>query len=215
MDYRKIFRELVQTVRTARPDLDAEDACGRLNNCYRAMIVRCTAQDSDDYIRYGGRGISVAPEWLEYPTGRDRYVMWAVTHGWVPGLTIDRKDNDGPYSPDNCRMAGRALQAWNTRQTDMRSVRMSQSRLQRLLHVGYARLRKMSDEELSARLCELADAETAQKREAQNRLKHGKCPCCGADAIAVYRSNDGRIVGCPDCLSTEDIYAAAVGDGAI
>lgn len=215
MDYKKIFRELVKEVSATRPDLDARKSCKMLDNCYRAMIVRCTDPGSEDYPRYGGRGIAVAPEWLEYPAGRDRYVLWAVEHGWVPGLTVDRQNNDGPYSPDNCRMAGRALQAANTRNTKMRAVRMSQSRLQRLLHVGYNRLRKMSDEELSARLCELADAETAQKREAKNRLKHGKCPCCGQNAEDVYRGKDGRIVGCPDCLITEDIYAAAVWNGAL
>lgn len=215
MDYKKIFRELVQAVHTARPDLDAEDACGRLNNCYRAMVVRCTAQGSDDYIRYGGRGIAVAPEWLEYPAGRDRYVLWAVSNGWEPGLTVDRVDNDGPYSPGNCRMAGRTLQAGNTRSTKMRSVGISQSRLKRLLHVGYSRLKRMSDEEVSERLCELADAETARKREARDHLKRGKCPCCGSDATTVHRNKDGRIVGCPGCLTSEDIFAAAVDEGAI
>lgn len=215
MDYKKIFRELVKEVSATRPDLDARKSCKMLDNCYRAMIVRCTDPGSEDYPRYGGRGISVAPEWLEYPTGRDRYVMWAVEHGWVPGLTVDRQNNDGPYSPDNCRMAGRALQAANTRNTKMRSLRMSQSSLRRLLHVGCDRISRMSDEELTERMCELADAETARKREARARLSRGKCPCCGADAIAVYRGMDGRIVGCPDCLESEDIFVAAVKDGAI
>lgn len=215
MDYKKIFRELVKEVSATRPDLDARKSCKMLDNCYRAMIVRCTDPGSEDYPRYGGRGISVAPEWLEYPAGRDRYVLWAATHGWEPGLTVDREDNDGPYSPDNCRMAGRTLQAGNTRNTKMRSASISQSRLKRLLHVGYSRLKRMSDEEVSERLCELADAETARKREARARLKHGKCPCCGSDATTVYRGKDGRIVGCPGCIQAADIFAAAVEDGVL
>lgn len=215
MDYKKIFRELVKEVSATRPDLDARKSCKMLDNCYRAMIVRCTDPGSEDYPRYGGRGISVAPEWLEYPTGRDRYVMWAVEHGWVPGLTVDRQNNDGPYSPDNCRMAGRALQAANTRNTKMRSLRMSQSSLRRLLHVGCDRISRMSDEELTERMCELADLETSRKREARARLSRGKCPCCGADATAVYRDKGGHIVGCPGCIQATDIFAAAVEDGAI
>lgn len=215
LDYKKIFRELEQTVHEARPDLDPVDTCKRLNNCYRAMVVRCTAQGSEDYIRYGERGIGVCGEWATFPAGRDRYVMWAVTHGWVPGMTVDRMNNDGPYSPENCRMAGRTLQAANTRNTKIRSLKMSQSSLRRLLHVGCDRISRMSDEELTERLCELADRETAMKREARDRLRHGKCPCCGANAIAVYRSKDDRIVGCPDCLVSEDIFTAAVDEGAI
>lgn len=213
--YQEIFGDLVAAVHKARPDLDAEDACKRLNNDYRTMVECCYGDGSKDYIRYGGRGIAIAEEWLAPPEGRDRYVLWAVEHGWKPGMTVDRADNDGPYSPGNCRIAGRTLQAMNTRNAKMRAVQMSQNRLQRLLHVGYRRLKRMSDAEVSERLCELADCETAQKREARDRLSRGKCPCCGADAVAVYRGADGRIVGCPDCLSVEDIYAAAVAAGVI
>lgn len=216
MSYQANFTALVRAVHELRPDLDARKSCKMLDNCHRAMIRRCFDPANKDYKRYGGRGITVDPEWGEYPVaGRDRYVLWAVTHGWEPGLTVDREDNDGDYSPANCRVTNRTMQAWNTRQAVMRPVLMPCAQLRRLLHVGCKRLAKMSDEELSERLCELADAESAKEREARNRLSHGKCPCCGADAVAVYQDKGGHIVGCPDCLSTEDIYSAAVRDGAI
>lgn len=62
--------------------------------------TRCYNPNWDHYEYYGGRGIKVCDEWL------DDYVAfqkWALDNGWSKGLQIDREDNDGDYSPDNCR----------------------------------------------------------------------------------------------------------------
>ena len=78
-------------------------------NTWRAMIRRCTVPTDKDYPNYGGRGISVCPEWLQYKN-------FAADMGEPVGdETLDRKDAYGDYTPDNCRWAGVRTQNRNTR----------------------------------------------------------------------------------------------------
>lgn len=75
------------------------------------MMSRCYCPSKGDvYDRYGGRGITVCEEWKHFRAFR----AWAIPL-FEPGLQLDRIDNDGNYTPENCRFATRHDQMRNTR----------------------------------------------------------------------------------------------------
>lgn len=74
---------------------------------WASMRTRCFNPKAERYDRYGGRGITVCPRW-------DSFAHFLSDMGERPeGKTLDRKDNDGPYCPDNCRWADDYTQVSN------------------------------------------------------------------------------------------------------
>ena len=71
----------------------------KLYNVWVAMKTRCLNPNHKQYKDWGGRGIKVCTEWLEFIPFRD----WAIQNGYKEDLEIDRINNNGNYEPDNCR----------------------------------------------------------------------------------------------------------------
>ena len=74
------------------------------------MKTRCSNSKRAKYARYGGRGIKVCKEW---ETDFQAFHDWAMDNGYEDHLSIDRINNDGDYSPENCRWITMAAQAAN------------------------------------------------------------------------------------------------------
>lgn len=74
------------------------------------MKGRCTNELHPRYHDYGGRGISVCKEWAG---SFIVFYNWAISNGWAEGLQLDRIDNNGSYTPINCRFVSKEVNARN------------------------------------------------------------------------------------------------------
>jgi hypothetical protein len=124
-------------VERAGADLQKGEKRGRLQSCgclvgvkirthgmskhpayavWRSMNDRCKLPTHQAWANYGGRGISVCDEWQQ-----SFEAFWRdMGPSYVAGLDLDRRDNDGGYSKENCRWVTRRMNTMNKRNTERR-----------------------------------------------------------------------------------------------
>ncbi len=84
----------------------------RLYGIWCGMKQRCNNSNYREFRYYGGRGIKVCDEWENDFLA---FYKWAISNGYGSKLSIDRINNDGGYSPKNCRWATNEVQSRNQR----------------------------------------------------------------------------------------------------
>lgn len=79
---------------------------------YMNMLRRCYNPKSNNYHRYGARGVKVCKRW------RESFKLFCEDMGPKPGpeYSIDRENNNGDYTPKNCRWGTRSEQRCNQEQ---------------------------------------------------------------------------------------------------
>ena len=87
-----------------------------LYNTWCRIKGRCYNKKNPKYKHYGARGIIVCKAWLDNPVA---FIYWGLTHGWAPGLSIERKNNNGNYTPGNCTFITIGRQARNKTTTKL------------------------------------------------------------------------------------------------
>jgi hypothetical protein len=84
----------------------------RLYTIWCDMKARCNNKNSNNYHNYGGRGIDICEEWKN---DFSPFFEWAIATGYNDSLSIDRKNVNGNYEPENCRWVNANIQQRNRR----------------------------------------------------------------------------------------------------
>jgi len=102
---RKTHVEATKLANTKYDDFDRAIA-----HVFNGMQQRCYNPKTDDYPRYGAKGVTIYQGWLDDVSS---FVKWAKETGYRRGMTIERKDGSKGYTPENCTWKDRVDQQNN------------------------------------------------------------------------------------------------------
>lgn len=116
----------------------------RLYHVWHSMKERCYTKTHKAYSDYGGRGITICSEWLDFANFR----KWAMDCGYNENApqwacTLDRIDVNGGYFPQNCRWVDMSEQSKNKRnnmQIKYNGETHTLSEWAKILEIGYQTL---------------------------------------------------------------------------
>lgn len=117
----------------------------RIYQIFEGMKSRCYDTNSPRYCYYGEKGVRVCDEWLNSPLS---FYEWAINNGYKGNLTIERKDVNGDYSPENCKWATHKEQCNNrttNRIIEYNSHKYTMAQLSEKFKISYFTLRGRLD----------------------------------------------------------------------
>ncbi len=85
----------------------------RIKTVWENMIARCYSASVPNYKNYGRRGVCVCARWHNF----EYFKKWALKSGYANNLTIERKNVNGNYTPQNCIWVTKTEQSYNRRNT--------------------------------------------------------------------------------------------------
>lgn len=189
---------------------------------YREMLARVNKPTHKDHVWYGDRGIVVADEWLPQNGGLQNYIQWMCDQGYKPDckLEVDRRNNDGPYSPTNCHLVTKRGNNRNSSTVRRNLVVITDADLALIAGCSASNIhtcRKVGRDPVAYMHAKIDAGDRRIKytdlpeliSEAE-ALEKAICPCCHQPATHIYRSGhySGLVVGCNNCITKTDISAA-------
>lgn len=140
----------------------------RIYGIWAGMMARCYRKTHNRYYRYGGRGITVCPEWHDF---RNFYADMGASY--ADTMSIDRIDVDGNYCPENCRWIPLNRQARNkstSAYVNSRFGRMTIAELAELTGIkattiNMRRRRGWPEEELDLPICSVRHKTTRARKD--------------------------------------------------
>lgn len=104
--------------------LKEKDPLYHLRDTYYSIRKRCLNPRSKNFHQYGGRGVKLAEEWMDF----HKFKEWALSAGWKKGLQIDRIDCNGDYTPINCRFVDSRTNNRNRRNNKLDVTKVAEIR---------------------------------------------------------------------------------------
>ena len=104
------------------PNFKHGESKTRLYLIWHHIKDRCLNLNHKFYEYYGGRGITICPEWTnDYIKFRD----WALSNGYKENLQINRINNNGNYEPNNCNWVTSADNCQNKRNNVIKNMEIA------------------------------------------------------------------------------------------